>query len=174
MYQVHDDRVIEIKDAPRPDVGAPLPAVVGHEDRLLLAYIVSAPVPAWDGTYVNVVSPKSANEQIAIVTFERPYCHLFGPPNDEAFQGHPLAARGLEPYSVSEIAKSSWVHALERMNAVHPYHRPESFSEYHHYIFAFHDSTFECVARGFTFEVHHGSMRSAVQLMAKMLDQDTA
>ena len=172
MYQVHDDRVIKIKTVPWPDVGAPLPAVVGDEHRLLLAYIASSPDPEWDGTYVEVVSPDSPEEPIAIVAFERPYCHLFGPPNDEAFAGHPLAARGLAPYSVSEIAESSWVHALERMNAVHQCHRPESFSDYHHYIFAFHDSTFECVARGFTFEMHHGSMRSAVQLMAKALGQD--
>jgi hypothetical protein len=119
-----------------------------------------------------VVSLESTDRPIAIVAFEKPYCHLFGPPNDEALEGHPLAARGLEPHSVSEIAESSWVHALERMNAVHPYHRPESFTDYHHYIFAFHDSTFECVARGFTFEVHHRSMRSTVQLMAKVLGQD--
>ncbi len=171
MYQVHDDRVIEIESAPRPDVGAPLPTVVGDEHRLLLAYIASVPDPDWDGTYVKVVSPESPNEPIAIVTFERPYCHLFGSPNDEAFEGHPLASRGLKPYSVSEVAESSWVRALERMNAVHPYHRPESFSDRHHYIFSFHDSTFECVARGFTVEVHHGSMLAVVQRMAKALGQ---
>ena len=73
-----------------------------------------------------------------------------------------------------EIAASSWVRALEQMNAVHPYHRPETFSDYHHYIFAFHDSTFECVARAFTVEVHHGSMVTAVELMAKALGQHTA
>lgn len=169
MYQVHDDRVIEIETVPRPDVGAPLPAVVADEHHLLLAYIVSSPDPNWDGSNVKLVSPDSPDKPIAIVTFERPYCHLFGPPNDEAFEGHPLAARGLEPYSVSEIAQSSWVQALERMNSVHPFHRPERFSEYHHYVFAFHDSTFECIAHRFTFEVLRDSMRSVVRLMAKVL-----
>lgn len=169
MYQVHDDRVLAIHSVPWPDVGAPLPAVVGDEDHLFLAYIVSGSNPAWDRTYSTVKGPGSPSEQIAIVTFERPYCHLFGPPNDEAFAGHPLAARGLEPYSVSEIAESSWVRDLERLNAVHPYHRPESFADRHHYIFAFHDSSFECVARSFTVEVYHGSMVSAVQRMAKAL-----
>ncbi|MGD8869422.1 MAG: hypothetical protein PVI01_17515 [Gemmatimonadales bacterium] len=174
MYKVRDDRVIEIETAPRPDVGAPLPAVVSDEYHLLLAYIVSQPDPNWDGTYVRAVSPDSPDEPIAIVTFKGPYCHLFGPPNDEAFAGHPLAARGLRRYSVNEIVDSSWVHSLERMNAVHPYHRPESFAEYRHFVFAFHDSTFECVAHGFEFEMHRGSMSSAVQLMAKMLGEDAA
>jgi hypothetical protein len=116
-----------------------------------------------------VVSPSSEGLPIAIVRFVHPYAHLFGPPNDEAFSGHPLASRGLAPYSVYEIERSSWLHALERMNAVHPAHRPHHFAAYRHYIFAFHDSTFECIAEGFTFELHRGSMRSAAKLMAAML-----
>lgn len=37
-------------------------------------------------------------------------------------------------------------------NAVHPSHLPESYSAYRHFILAFHDSTFECVAKGYLFE----------------------
>jgi hypothetical protein len=43
--------------------------------------------------------------------------HTFGPSNDEAFSGHPLAARGLTPYGAFKIENSSWVRHLERMNS---------------------------------------------------------
>ena len=46
--------------------------------------------------------------RIAIVEFEDTYAHCFGPPNDEAFSGHPLAEYGLKPYSVSRIEGSEW------------------------------------------------------------------
>ena len=101
-----------------------------------------------------------------------PYCHLFGPPNDEAIEGHPLASQGLSIYSVNEVANSSWIHSLERMNSVHPYHRPEKFAKYRHYIFVFQDSTFECVASGFEFKIHCGSMHSVLRLMAESLSDD--
>jgi hypothetical protein len=169
MYQADQDRVREIESAPRPDVGAPLPAVVANEDDILLAYIVSEPDPNWDGSYVDVVSSSSPDERIAIVRFVDAYAHVFEPPNDEAFSGHPLSSRGLRPYSVSMVDHSSWLRSLERMNSVHPYHRPEGFSKYHHYIFAFHDSTFECIAEDLSFKLHRGSMRSAVELMAATL-----
>jgi hypothetical protein len=98
----------------------------------------------------------AGEDRCAVVSFKRAYVHMFGPPNDEAFSGHPLAARGLQPYSAYEIEHSSWVNELERMNSVHPYHRPECFASYKHYIFSFHDTTFECVAEGFTLSEHAG------------------
>jgi len=39
------------------------------------------------------------------------------------------------------------------MNSVHRCHDPETFKALTHYIFTFHDSTFECVAASFTFTV---------------------
>ena len=90
---------------------------------------------------------------MVVVRFRRPYAHMFGPPNDEAFEGHPLAARGLASYAVYEVRRSSWLRRLERMNAVHWNHRPERFlARLRHFVFAFHDATFECIAEGFTFE----------------------
>ncbi len=60
------------------------------------------------------------------------------------------------------------------MNAVHPCHRPEHFAGFKHYIFAFHDSTFECIAEGFTCEVYRCSIRATVRLTATMLGGDAA
>ena len=170
MYSVDDkDEVMELATAPQCDIGAPLPFVLADDHKLLLAYILSEPDPDWDGTTVEVVTPESPDEAIAIVTFLSPYCHIFGPPDDEAFSGHPLATRGLKPYAVAEVEQSSWIRGLETMNAVHPYHSPALFAAYRHFVFAFHDSTFECVAKDFTVEVLRGLMRSALHKMTEKL-----
>jgi len=47
---------------------------------------------------------------------------------------------------------------LERMNAVHPQHTSQLFARYRHFVFAFHDTTFECVAESFDVAVHTGSV----------------
>jgi hypothetical protein len=171
VYEIDElDRVIELSIAPQSDIGAPLPLVISDEHRLLLAYIVSERDPAWDGSYVTLVSPDSDGLPIAIVQFRRPSAHMFGPPNDEAFGGHPLASRGLSPYAVFEVEHSSWIRKQERMNSVHRSHNRERFlARRKHFIFAFHDSTFECIAEAFEISTIRGSMRSAATRMIEML-----
>jgi hypothetical protein len=106
VYEVDDrDTVVELRDAPGPDVGAPLPHLVCDEHHLLLAYIVSEPDPDRDGSYATVVEPDSEGFPVAIVRFERPYARMFGPPNDEAFGGHPQQSGGA-PQSRSSIVGS--------------------------------------------------------------------
>jgi hypothetical protein len=173
MYTVDDkDTVVPLNEAPQSDVGTPLPSVVSDEHHLYLAYLLSEPDPNWDGTYVNIVGPDSQNMPFAIARFHHAYAHMFGPPNDEAFGGHPLAARGVQPYGAYEVLSSSWIRALERMNSVHPYHQKSMYDGLRHFIFMFHDSTFECVARGFNVEAGRGSMQDAVARMVSMLYQD--
>jgi hypothetical protein len=84
-----------------------------------------------------------------------------GAPNNEALSGHPLYSRGLGYYGIYEIIESSWIRSLERMNRVHPSHKPRHFEELRHFVFTFHDDTFECVARG-------------VELVAKLAGSDTS
>jgi hypothetical protein len=170
MYNVDDrDEVIEHRDIPQSSTGAPLPAVVATEHRLLLAYLLQVTDPEWDGHTVRSVEPTSRDQLVALVEFEWPDAHFFGPPNDEAFNGHPLAGRGLEPYGVFEIRHSSWVRQLERMNSVHPRHQPAAYERLRHFVFAFHDSTFECVAERFSFQVRVGSIATAVEELARRL-----
>jgi hypothetical protein len=147
VYEVDGhDKVVLLEELPQPDPGAPMPALVAAEHRLELGYIARPPEPFGE-------------ERIAVATFVRPYAHMFGPPNDEAFEGHPLAARGLEPYGCYRIESSSWIRRLERMNAVHPYHRAEEFARRTHYVFAFHDTTFECVADDVQVTLHPADRR---------------
>jgi hypothetical protein len=169
MYQVdNEDRVVKLENVPQSSVGAPIPVVVGDERKVVVAFFVQDIPDGWNGTSVRVVSDES-EEPVAVVEFKSCYAYMSGPPNDEAFDGHPLADRGLHPYGAFEVLNSSWIRQLERMNSVHEYHKPDSFWELHHYIFAFHDSTFECISAGFQITEAFGSMRSVVPLMAEKL-----
>ena len=172
MYSIdHEDAVIQRSDAPQSSVGAPCPIVFATEHDLHLAYYLENTPAGWDGTSVRVIDEHTAGEPIALITFKRPYAHMFGPPNDEAFSGHPLASRGLRPYSVSEIRASSWIRRLERMNSVHPCHKPEHFADYRHFVFAFHDTTFECIAQSFTVSLHTGSVTEIVRLALERMTE---
>jgi hypothetical protein len=164
MYSVDEkDTVVENIEVPQSSVGAPCPMILAGEHHLHLAYYLEDNSRPWDGTTVRVVGEQSAGEPVALVAFSHAKAHILGPPNDEAFRGHPLASRGLRPYRVFEVRDSSWIRHLERMNAVHPNHRPERFARFHHFIFAFHDTTFECVAESFALSTHTGSVADVLR-----------
>jgi hypothetical protein len=163
------DRVVELDDAPPADPGAAMAVVFSDEMSVVLAYRLAEISSAWQGKYVREVSHDTPSERIAVVRFAGPLSHYLGPPNDEAFSGHPLYSRGLKPYSIAEIVHSSWVRNLARMNSAHPMHRPDSYNECRHFIFAFHDATFECIADAFAVELHIGSMRLIVAALVQEL-----
>lgn len=147
MYTVDGrDRVVSLEDVPQSCVGAPMPVVFSDEYSAIVVYITrDAACPGVDDN--------------AFVAFRHRYALMAGPPNDEAFAGHPLAARGLRPYGAFRVEDSSWIRQLERMNAVHPHHDPERFWDLTHYILSFHDSTVECVAGDYTVSVLAGQMQ---------------
>jgi len=160
----------EIEWKPAWDVGAPLPHVVSSGGRTLLLYLARISDPAWDGTYVNVIDPASpSGEDLALVEFHGCYAHKFGGPNDEVFHGHPLANRGLVAYRAHAIERSRWIEEQRKINAVHAQYRAESWADMQHYLLAFHDDVFECIARGFSIKTMHTSMREALALMTKRL-----
>jgi len=163
------DAVQPLGNIPQSSVGAPLPCIVATEHSLCVVFLLEAHDPDWDGSYVRVVSETSRGEPICAVHFTHAIAHFFGPPNDEAFRGHPLAERGLRPYGAFEVTSSSWVHALERMNSIHHYHDPELFKTYRHFILTFHDTTFECVAKSYSCEVHTGSLQQVMEGLCRSL-----
>lgn len=75
------------------------------------------------------------------------WCSLtkFGYPNDEALAGHPLYEKGLNGYGVYEVFNSSWIKLSTEQNRVAFPQTPDSTDR--HFIFTFHDSTLECIAR---------------------------
>jgi hypothetical protein len=166
MYSVDQrDIVIELEGVPQSSVGAPLPLVMSNEHVLLLAYIIEGEPYKWDGRVLSDDDLAMFVERVAFVEFESYRSYMFGFPNDEAISGHPLYGRGLRPYGAFEVKGSSWVRQLERMNSVHPRYDPERFKALHHYVFAFHDSMLECVARGYKITERKGTI---AELMPEM------
>ncbi len=161
------EAVVELKDFPQSSVGAPCPAIVATERALCVIFYAEPLEPGWDGKTTRMVDPESADEPVVLVRFERPSAHLFGPPSDEIFSGHRLSSKGLEPYGAFEVLNSDWIRQLEEMNSVHPYHDKARYVEgKRHFILTFHDSTFECVARGFEVEFPSGSLKQVAQACA--------
>lgn len=156
MYPVDEkDIVVELKTIPQSSVGAPMPTLLSDEGTTMVAY-------------VNEVGDGEP-DSMTLVTFWRPKAHMFGPPNDEAFAGHPLASRGLGPYAFFLVKHSSWIRSLEKMNRVHPDHDPKRYDAYQHFVLSFHDSTFECIARDYKFEVFRGGRLDLLDKMKKIL-----
>lgn len=52
---------------------------------------------------------------------------------------------------------------------VHRMYRPESWRDLTHFVFWFHDSTFECAARPFNVETHRTSMKALLGLMVERM-----
>ncbi|HBJ83926.1 MAG TPA: hypothetical protein DDZ88_08665 [Verrucomicrobiales bacterium] len=124
-----------------PVAGVPFPVLFQTEDDTVLIYRGYGVVVAhFDGCLIT----------------------RFGYPNDEALGGHPLYASGLRHYGVFEVHGSSWPEELETQNR-----RvfPDSHSfDYRHFIFTFHDSTFECLAAAIRLE-------SFIQPLAEVVDR---
>ncbi len=170
MYSVDDrDKVVPIDSLPQSDCSAPLPIAVCGEHMTLIAFVVQRPVARWDGTELQIIDYPGPDEPIAILRFLRAQAVMFGPPNDEAFAGHPLASRGLQPYGAFEVLDSSWIRTHERMNRVHPRHK-DGIGGRRHFILAFHDSVFECVAEGVeVVQCFDGNINQAIERMAAMI-----
>jgi hypothetical protein len=147
MYAVDDqDRVIELRDMPGHNAGAPEPVILATGLTLLVAY-----------------RAEGDTDDLVVLQFERVHAHYFGSPNDEGFIGHPLAVRGLRPYGSFEVVGSSWIRLLERRNRVRHRHDPDLFSRARHFILTFYDNTFECVAENFSVKAAgRGGVRSWV------------
>jgi hypothetical protein len=130
VYPIDEhDRVVALDGIPTPVTGAPEPVVVADEQAVVVSYVAEYP------------------RKFCFVRFHLAHTHLFGAPNDEALEGHPLWSRGLGFYGVFRVDQSSLIRRLAAMNSVHKRHSYSVFDELVHYIFTFQDSTFECVAR---------------------------
>jgi hypothetical protein len=170
MYEVDEkDRVVVLEGVPRSSVGAPLPLIMANEERVVLAYCMTQ-TDLWDGETIRILDQEGRHEPIALVRLEA-FAHMFGPPNDEAFSGHPLASRGLQPYGAFRVEESSWIRKLEGMNRVHQHHNPERFYALQHLVFTFHDSTFECICKDFDVRVKSGAILDVISAMVALLSE---
>jgi len=135
-----------LENVPDPMTGTPHPDIRAKEHFLDLSYY------SVDDAYRATESDGFEFE--VVITFDIPYAHFFGPPNEEAIAGHPLAKHGLHPFSSFEVINSKWIAELCNRNSVHPRHTDKMFTKYRHFIFTFHDSTAEVIATNYSVKIY--------------------
>jgi hypothetical protein len=117
----------------------------------------------------HVLIPAMNDLGVLDVTFVACTQSIFGYPNDEARQGHPLA-RGLA-YGVYEVFGSDWAQRLEQQNRVcFPNVR---WAPKRHFLMLMHESMGEFLADDVRAEVHSSagdSDRIAHQVLQQVLD----
>lgn len=150
MYAVDErDVVIEMHAVPQMNEGAPCPVVFAEEHALVLSYWMQDDEP---------FQPTKA--PLAVVRFHLPYYHHLGPLNED---------RGLEGCRAYRVQHSSLIRQMERMNALHPHHQLEPLEKLTHYIFVFHDSMFECLAKALRSSVEQAGWDQQDTVMLKAL-----
>lgn len=88
----------------------------------------------------------------AVVELRRCLVSRFGYPNDEARFGIPQY-RDLS-YGIYEVRESSWILDIVRLNRFQfPATSDDWIRRNRHFLFTFHDETFECIANGLELEV---------------------
>jgi hypothetical protein len=152
------------------DIGAPLPHVVQNDWETFLTFYVRVANIAWDGTYVTLKSPGSGEvESLALVEFLGCISARLGTPNDEVFEGHLLAGKGMDGYTAQQVVNSRWLAELEAINKVHHCYNPDCWRKRKHFVFWFHDKTFECIAESFKVELYQESMAALLARVCERL-----
>lgn len=171
MYSVGPfahDSVLALGDIPHPSVDAPRPIIVAGEDHLFVLYLLQSVPEGWYDTWVKIISPDAHGEPFALIVFHHPLLYCRGIPDDEALHGHPLYKRGLRPNGAFEIQNSSWQEVLMKMSPLQAAHRSESYHRYRHFVLAFQDTTFECLAETYSIRLGRGNILDAA---ARVLDE---
>ncbi|MCP4159881.1 MAG: hypothetical protein GY760_07405 [Deltaproteobacteria bacterium] len=150
------------------DTGVPLPFVFSNENKTILTFYLQQVDPDWDNTYISDSSEENI-EQIALVEFELCYSFKFGSPNDEVHEGHPLYGKGLDSYTAQIIINSIWIKNIEKINSVHIQYEPKNWDDLNHYVFWFHDTTYECIAKSYKTEVFQTSMKKLLTVINERL-----
>ena len=155
----------------RWDVGAPLPTLLKNDYRTFVVFRLKSTDPNWDGSDVNIVHTDGGDvDDFVVVEFKHCVSAKMGSPNDEVSHGHPLFGKGYQAYTPLQVRNSSWTNEIERMNSVHRGYDPQRWRNMTHYIFGFHDSTFECMAESLEIEFAKAPMTTVLeQICARLL-----
>ncbi|MFN3650974.1 MAG: hypothetical protein ACK47B_15470 [Armatimonadota bacterium] len=150
------------------DVGAPLPHLLRSDYRTLLSFYAREPVR--DESAIKISTATDPDEELlAVVEFTGCVSAKLGSPNDEVQNGHALYRRGLDSYTAQRVVHSRWLAELEAINSVHACYNPARWAELSHYVFWFHDTTFECIAKSYTVELHRESLAAMLERMCRRL-----
>lgn len=126
-------RIVTV-DVPPMDTGVPVPRLVS--DGASAAIVYRTP-----GRTMEEMVP-------AAVSFFGISHMTFGYPNDEGLVSHPLEKYGLGYYDLQEVYESPSIEQFIEMLKV-TYSPETDFSGLRHFIWVFHDETFETICSGF-------------------------
>ncbi|MBL8020661.1 MAG: hypothetical protein JNM27_13405 [Leptospirales bacterium] len=115
------------------------------------------------------------NVGTALIEFESCFATRFGSPNDEGLPEHPLYGLGLQAYGIWEVLNSEWAGAEEQRAQKTTKriwgsrgHELGTNSIGRHFIFTFHDSTFECLAGGFKWTLLSSFEEATKTILARL------
>jgi hypothetical protein len=143
-------KVTEIHDIFTMDAGAPQPLLIAKEGSATLFFLLYE-----DSSFGNDDDEAS---QVGKLVFSRCSYSSLGIPSNETLSGHHYYDLGLESFGFYEVEDSDLIQRLMKIQSVHPYYDPMKWSKYKHFIITFHDSTFECVATGYSFKRTSGEL----------------
>lgn len=112
-------------------VGAPAPAVLASETRTFLIFYL-----------------EGIDDRVGRVEFKQVWSTRFGEPDENAIMKHSLLGCGFDGFTPSEVINSNWIEEIKERASAHEAFDPDRFDG-RHFLFPFHDSTFECVASSF-------------------------
>jgi hypothetical protein len=121
----------------RWSIGAPLPTVLqwGNEAHLFF--------------YLRESDRDGSGDQVGSIAFEQCRATRLDPWGED---GHRLSGSGWEPYTALRVINSCWLQQTF-----------DTSSDLAHFVFPFHDETFECIARSFKASRLEGSMADAIR-----------
>jgi hypothetical protein len=157
----------QLLEFPEPDVGAPYPTIFSREHQLILAYYSTFEDEQWDGIYTNVVNAETESA-LVLVTFEKPIAQKQSLYPDEETYGK-YEELGIEPYAFYEILDSAWINELKEIAKPNKNHWPGRLDGARHFICIFHDSSFECIAQSYSWEIQQKSIKNGIIDIVKEL-----
>lgn len=151
------DRIVKLDLGVEPEAAVSGALLLQNENATYLTF--NAVRLRFDGKYEEAGT--------AVIELVRCSTTTFGYPNDEAIGGHPLYAKGLQAYGIFEVLNSSWIAEQERQNRISFPERTDMTWK-RHFIFTFHDSTFECLSADLKITV---SEEPYAQIFAEISEQ---
>jgi len=143
------------------DYGAPSPVLINDGANLQIIFYSDESFE--NGTF------DFADQRVITLKFDRVSYHSMGPPNDEALNGHPYYELGLQSAGFYKLLNSELIERLNLMNRFHPYYQPNAIDNSQHYIITFKEKVFECVARGFEFNIQQTPLNEVAGAALKQL-----
>ena len=145
-YPMPDD-IVELDLGVRPEAAVSGAVCLQTESGTFLTFNAMRPTGRM-GPYGEY----HADAGTAVVEFKRCLVSRFGYPNDEARWGIPQYKD--VSYGIYEVKNSSWVEEVVRLNRFRfPNTSDDWIRRTRHFLFAFHDDTFECLAGDLSLEV---------------------